>query len=184
MVIEPGQTFSWHREVGPPLRWRGFQDGPEMHDGRMTTGRGGGICQVANMFFWLGLHAGLVVVERHRHGFDLFPDEERTVPFGCGATVFFPTLDLKMANTDQLPVLFRLWIEAGGLHGEVRFPSQPSERWSIVEEGHRFFSQEGTLFRENEIFRVVDDGSTAQRELLAKNRAVVCYTVDGQKKTQ
>src|SRR6476469_2779099 len=32
-VISPGQLWSWHAAVGPPLRLRGFAEGPELHDG-------------------------------------------------------------------------------------------------------------------------------------------------------
>src|SRR5687768_16325118 len=35
-VLGPGESFSWHAVVGPPIRLRGFLPGPELHDGRLS----------------------------------------------------------------------------------------------------------------------------------------------------
>ena len=90
LTLPPGALFSWHRHVGPPVRFAGFAPGPSCTTIGLQSGGGGGLCQVANLLFYLAVHAGLELVERHRHALDLFPDDSRTVPFGCGATVFFP----------------------------------------------------------------------------------------------
>src|SRR5512140_1624551 len=57
-VVAPGSEFSWHRYVGPPVRGRGFATGPEIRAGKLQEGIGGGACQVANLVYWLALHAG------------------------------------------------------------------------------------------------------------------------------
>lgn len=81
-------VFSFTRSVGPSTRSRGYLPALEFRDGQTVTAVGGGLCQLANLIVLLGIEAGLEIVERHRHSLDLFPDAERTAPFGCGATVF------------------------------------------------------------------------------------------------
>ena len=50
--------------------------------GEVKTSIGGGICQLANLLYWMALHTPLEVIERHHHSFDPFPDSGRTLPFG------------------------------------------------------------------------------------------------------
>ena len=117
VVVRPTQLFSYHHLVGRPSRLRGFRPGLELHGERPGAGIGGGCCQLSNLLYLLCLLGGMRVVERHRHGLDLFPDSARTVPFGCGATVFYGTADLRFDNPLDQAVLLRMGIEDGRLVG-------------------------------------------------------------------
>jgi vancomycin resistance protein VanW len=177
LALGPGELFSWHRHLGPPLRVRGFAAGPELHDERLASGGGGGLCQVANLLFYLAVKAGLEIVERHRHGLDLFPDDSRTVPFGCGATVFFPRKDLKLRNTTGATLTLCLGVDDATLHGELRAHTPLSFRCEVVEAGHRFETDAaGVRWRSNTLYRRWHhaDGSTRD-EWLADNRARVAW---------
>lgn len=176
--IAPGATLSWHAVLGPPLRLRGFAAGPELHDGLLARGAGGGACQVANLLFWLGAHAGMEVIERHRHGQDLFPDAARTVPFGCGATVFYPHSDLKLRNPH--PTGLRLSFRVTDTHLEGRLGSEEplNARYRLEERDHRFFRRDGAVWRANRIVRIVSTPDGTREELLVENLARVAYPVD------
>jgi vancomycin resistance protein VanW len=178
-ILLPGESFSFHRHVGPPLRLRGFADGPELHQGALSTGVGGGVCQVANLLYWLAAHAGLTITERHRHELDLFPDHDRTAPFGCGATVFYPLKDLRFRNPHPVPVLLELAIDGGMLAGCVRLPADPGVRWDVAERGHRFVQRGADVWRENRLLRRRLDptGIVLGEEPLSENRARVLYPV-------
>lgn len=177
LVVAPGQLFSYHRLVGRPSRLRGFRRGLELHDGQASAGVGGGCCQVSNLVYQLALEGGMKIVERHRHGLDLFPDHRRSVPFGCGATVFYNYRDLRFENPLDQPVLLRLWIEEGQLCGELRCARPLPWRVQVYETGHRFFGQAGRWMRENRIRRrmVLADGTLLLDEEVAHNLARVCY---------
>jgi len=179
--IDPGARLGWHDHVGPPLRSRGFADGPELHDGRMAVGAGGGLCQVANLVFWLAVHGGLQIVERHRHDLDLFPDSRRTVPFGLGATVFWPHRDLVIANPHRVPVHLSLSVGGGRLSGRLTAAEDLGATWGVREEGHRFVRIGGTVWRENRLlrWRRGQEGSYRE-ELLAEHRARVAYPVQAE----
>lgn len=119
IVIAPAQVFSYHHAVGRPSRMRGFRDGLELHDGKLGVGVGGGCCAVSNLLYLLAVHAGLKIVERHRHALDLFPDHGRTVPFGCGATVYYNLADLRFENPFSCPVILRLLVRDRHLRGSI-----------------------------------------------------------------
>jgi len=177
-VVPPGEIFSWHALLGPPLRVRGFEPGPELHEGELSLGAGGGVCQVANLLFWLGAMSGMEVIERHRHRLDLFPDHQRTVPFGCGATVFYPHLDLKLRNPHRVPLQFSFWIIDGFLEGSVSCSRPLLSRYSLEETDHQFVRSGDQVWRCNTIIRRIESNGSETVQVLAKNQAVVQYPVN------
>ena len=101
IVLHPGQTFSYWYLIGRPTARKGYLPGMLLRNGRAVAGVGGGLCQLSNLIFWMTLHTPLTVTERHRHGYDVFPDSDRTQPFGSGATCFYPYGDLMIRNDTQ-----------------------------------------------------------------------------------
>jgi vancomycin resistance protein VanW len=177
LVIQPHELFSYHRTVGRPSRLRGFAPGLELRAGRPGTGVGGGCCQVSNLLYLLCLRCGMRVVERHRHGLDLFADRHRTVPFGCGATVFYNYADLRFENPLTQPALLRLAVQDEHLVGQIWLRHDPGWSVEVYEEGHRFFRQTGEWCRENRIRRrfVRHDGEVMLDQEVAHNVARVLY---------
>lgn len=178
VVIEPGQEFSWHRTLGPPLRINGFVPGPELHADALSMGGGGGVCQAANLVFWLAATSGMAFTARHRHGLDLFPDSNRTVPFGCGATVFYPHRDLRFRNPFGHAAVLRVTHDQGWLVGELRMRRDPGVRFELVERDHRYERRPDGVWRLNRIVRRrLPDGF---EETLVHNAARVTYPVPEQ----
>jgi vancomycin resistance protein VanW len=176
-VIAPGQVFSYHHAVGRPTRLRGFRRGLELQDASLSAGIGGGCCQVSNLLYLLALEAGLEIVERHRHGLDLFPDNGREVPFGCGATVFFNSADLRFRNPYDVPVLIELQIADGQLYGTVKLNRDPGVRVEVYEVDHAFTRDGDEWYRQNRICRRVTSsrGEVLCDEEVAANRARCLY---------
>ncbi len=176
-LIGPGETFSFHHAVGWPNRLRGFGVGLELHNGELASGVGGGNCSVSNLLYLLALRSGLQIVERHRHQLDLFPDHGRTVPFGCGATVFYPHRDLKITNPWPFALCLGLRVEDGALHGEVRAAQQATCTIEVYEIDHHIRRDGDTWWRENRIRRrgINRDGSIAFDEEVAHNMGRCLY---------
>lgn len=180
LVIRPGEVFSFCRTVGPTTRRRGFAPGLEMHDQQFTKSHGGGLCQLSNLLFGLAVYSDAEIVERHRHSFDLFPDTDRTVPFGFGATVFYNHVDFQFRNTHDRPLLLHTWIDGDVLRGEARLAADPGWRIRVLEDGHRFFRENGEIHRENRLLRqrVHASGESGAPVPLLSNKARVLYPAD------
>jgi vancomycin resistance protein VanW len=177
LVIDANQVFSHHHAIGRPTRWRGFVRGLELRDGQASAGIGGGLCQVSNSVYWIAVRSGMRIVERHRHGLDLFPDHARTVPFGCGATVAYNSADLRFENPLSQPVVLRTRVEDGAFVSELWTSVDPGIRIEVEEVGHRFFRDEAGWMRENRLRRRItrSDGSLLVDEEVAHNRGRVLY---------
>ena len=153
ILIHPGETFSFWRLVGPPSRGRGYLDGLTIAGGSPGRGVGGGLCQLSNALFWLSLHSDLTVIERHRHSFDLFPDNGRTVPFGTGATVVYNYKDLRLLNPTKDTFQFRFQLNPDTLSVRLLCSSEPAHCFELIERHHRFEQVGEDYFRSNEILR-------------------------------
>ncbi|MED1954949.1 VanW family protein [Brevibacillus centrosporus] len=178
IVIKPGETFSFWHLIGKPTARKGYIEGLLLSQGEVKTGIGGGLCQLANLLFWLALHTPLEIKERHHHSFDPFPDEHRVLPFGSGASVFFNYIDLRFYNPTHHPFQFQVWLTDQHLKGIVFCESELPYSYHLEERNHQFHHIEGKYFRENEIWRRVIDkrtGKITHRELMIHNYSEVKY---------
>ena len=175
LVIMPGEVFSFTRTLGPSTRRLGYLPALEFRDGETVTAVGGGLCQLANLIVLLGIEAGMEIIERHRHSLDLFPDADRTAPFGCGATVFYNYVDLRLRNTLDFPLLLEASVEPPMCRAAIRGAEQMPFRCKMIETDHEFVNVAGVVRRRNKLWREYDDGTDVRRELLCGNDCRVVY---------
>ena len=119
VIIEPGETFSFWKLVGRPTKTRGFIDGLTLLDGKIGKGIGGGLCQMGNLIYWMALHTPLTITQRWRHSYDVFPDVNRQLPFGSGATLSYNYIDIQIKNETQTPFQINVWLSDKYLEGSI-----------------------------------------------------------------
>ena len=178
VLLRPGEVFSYWKLIGNPTRRKGYVDGMVLKNGTFAPGIAGGLCQLSNLIFWMTIHTPLTVVERHRHGYDVFPDSNRTQPFGSGATCFYPHGDLMIKNNtnDTYQLVIRVGSEY--LEGEWRVTSPPEYQYRVVERNHEMRGEYwGGYTRHNEIYQQQYDlnGNLLQDVLVVKNSAIMMY---------
>ena len=178
IIIKPGEIFSYWKLIGNPTKRKGYLDGMILRNGGFTAGTGGGLCQLSNLIFWMTIHTPLTVIERHRHGYDVFPDSNRTQPFASGATCSYPHVDLMIKNETEDD--YQLIVKVGEeyLEGEWRVSREPEYRYEIVERNHEMRAEYwGGYTRHNELYQQMFDkeGNFIDERLLIKNSAVMMY---------
>lgn len=178
LLIKPGETFSFWRRVGKTTAAKGYVEGLLLSQGEVRTGVGGGLCQLANLLFWMALHTPLQVTERHHHQFDPFPDDHRVLPFGSGASVFYNYVDLRLFNPTRQTFQIRVWLTDNHLKGAVFTNREWPCAYHVEERNHAFLRQGGKHYRRNEIWRLVIDKRTGNRtgeERVIRNFSEVKY---------
>ncbi|MCQ2975269.1 MAG: VanW family protein [Bacteroidales bacterium] len=178
VIIKPGETFSIWKLVGRPSKIKGYKEGMMIHNGKVSSGIGGGLCQLGNLIYWMALHSPLTVKERWRHSFDVFPDVNRTIPFACGATLAYNYIDLQLENQTNNTFQIKLWIDEEYLNGELLCDYKPNKKYEIFETDQRFQLQFwGGYTRHNKIWRRIIDIETNENceELIAENNAIMTY---------
>lgn len=177
MIIRPGETFSVWRHVGRPTARKGYLEGLVLSQGKIGKGVGGGLCQLGNLLFWMFAHTPLSIVERHRHSFDVFPDINRSIPFGAGATLSYNYIDLRVRNNTPHTYRLELWLDDTHLNGRISSDTEQRDRYRIEETDHRIEHQSwGGYTRHNKLVRIVTraDGSE-YTEPFVENHAIMMY---------
>ena len=179
VTIYPGETFSYWRLIGKPTKRKGYLDGMILQNGTFTAGVGGGLCQLSNLIYWMTIHTPLTVIERHRHGYDVFPDSNRTQPFGSGATCFYNYGDLMIRNdTDQVFQL-DLKVTEENLEGAWLSDKPMKCSYEIYEKEHIIQPEYwGGYTRHNLLYRRVYDlaGECVNEEYVVENHAIMMYS--------
>ena len=178
VVIKPGQTFSIWKLVGRPTATKGYLEGLVLMNGKISTGIGGGLCQLGNLIYWMALHTPMTITERWRHGFDVFPDVNRKIPFACGATLSYNYIDLQIKNETTEPYQINLWLDEKYLNGEIRSEFEPEYEYEVFESDHLIKIQFwGGYTRHNKIWkrRKSKIDGTTEEELVTENQAIMMY---------
>lgn len=177
VTIHPGQTFSIWNLVGRPTKKKGYLEGLTLENGRKGKGIGGGLCQLGNLLYWMSIHTPLSIKERWRHGYDVFPDINRSIPFGCGATLSYNYIDLQIENTSEQSFRIEVWLDDEYLRGKIVSNAPTDIQYQIREEDHHFAQQWwGGYTRHNKIYRIATyhDGRET-KEIIAENNAIMMY---------
>lgn len=178
IIIQPGETFSFWKLVGRPTKRKGYLEGLVLNMGKIDKGIGGGLCQLGNLLFWIFAHSPLTITKRCRHGFDVFPDVNRKVPFGAGATLAYNHIDLQVKNETSMTFQINLWLDDQHLNGKLLCSKKPTTTYRIEERNH-FIKQQawGGYSRHNQIFKIEEfsDGRE-QEKLLVQNHAIMMYS--------
>lgn len=178
VIIQPGQTFSLWKMVGRPTKKAGYLEGMTLSNGQVTKGIGGGLCQLGNLIYWMALHTPLKVTKRWRHSYDVFPDVNRTLPFGSGATLSYNYIDLQLKNETNYPIQINVWLSSTHLHGSICSRDSTDVSYEVFERNHKFELQWwGGYTRHNEIWRMVKSSVSDEihEELITENHAVMMY---------
>jgi vancomycin resistance protein YoaR len=109
-LIAPGATFSFNETTGERNAAKGFLEAPVIVNGELTTGLGGGVCQVSTTVFNAAFEAGLRITDRTNHALYI-----SHYPQGRDATVDYPTVDLKFVNDTGNWLLLRTYVSSSSL---------------------------------------------------------------------
>jgi vancomycin resistance protein YoaR len=109
-LIAPGAEFSFNKTTGERNAAKGFLVAPVIVNGELTTGLGGGVCQVSTTVFNAAFEAGLKITARTNHALYI-----SHYPQGRDATVNYPDVDLRFVNDTSHWLLLRTFVGASSL---------------------------------------------------------------------
>jgi vancomycin resistance protein VanW len=178
IIIKPGETFSYWKLIGNPTAKKGYVPGMVLYNGTFRMSMGGGLCQLSNLIYWMTLHTPLTVVERYRHSYDVFPDSNRTQPFGSGATCVYPYRDLMILNNTDTVYQLILKVGKEKLTGEWHANLPQRYRYEIIEKDHLMKGEYwGGFSRHNKLHRMryTMEGDFVDEEYITENHALMMY---------
>lgn len=104
ILIPKDSVFSFNETIGDISSYTGYKPAYIIKAGKTVLGDGGGVCQVSTTLFRAALNTGLPIIERHAHAYRVGYYENDSKP-GLDATIFSPTVDLKIRNNTPGAIL-------------------------------------------------------------------------------
>jgi vancomycin resistance protein VanW len=181
IIIRPGETFSFWKTVGKMSRKKGYMDGRIIKNGKLTSGLGGGICNLANTINLIVLHSPLEVTEFHHHSDAVNFHKGKRAALSEGTAIYYNNMDYKFKNSTSQNVQLLLWCEGEVLYAELRSEKAFPYRYRLFEENHHYIKEEGKFYRNSEIYRETFDnvtGESLKKELILDNHSTVLFDYD------
>lgn len=107
-VIMPGEVFSYNKVVGKRTIAAGYKEATIYENGQVTSGLGGGICQISTTLYNAAVGANLDITSRRNHMFTT-----SYVPAGKDATVAWGSTDFKFKNSRDYPIKIESTVSGG-----------------------------------------------------------------------
>jgi vancomycin resistance protein YoaR len=175
-VLLPGETFDFNDTVGPRDEANGYRVAPVIAQGELVDGIGGGTCQISGTLHGAVFFAGLEIESRIPH-----TRPSTYIKLGLDAAVAFPTLNFKMKNTFDFPIVLHQTVKGGVVRAEVLGPKRTNtvtffrridnvEPFEVEEretdklpKGTVVLSQRGIPGFKATVYRIVREGAYAVR---------------------
>jgi vancomycin resistance protein YoaR len=176
-IVMPGATFDFNATVGPRDEAHGYRVAPVIAQGELVDGLGGGTCQISGTLHGAAFFAGLDIVERYPHSRPSF-----YIKLGLDATVVYPTINFRLKNPFDFPIVLHETVAGGVVRAEVLGPSrkhtvtyfrridaivpfeEATRETPKLPAGKRVIAQRGIPGFKTTSSRVVRDGAYAVRE--------------------
>ena len=176
-VLLAGETLDFNDLVGPRDEANGYKVAPVIAEGEVVDGIGGGTCQISGTLHGAAFFAGLGIVERYPH-----TRPSAYIKLGLDATVVYPTINLRIANTFDFPIVLHEVVKNGVVRAEILGPRRtrtvtlirrildaiPYEEVERPDKGlpagTRVLAQRGVAGFKVRRYRIVRDGPHAVRE--------------------
>lgn len=128
-VLQPGQEFSFNEVVGPRTEKEGYKIAGVITAGEMVDGLAGGTCQISTTLHGAAFFAGLDIVKALPHS-----RPSTYVQMGLDATVVYPHVDLKLANSYDFPVVIHFQVAQGKAVVEILGRERPFDEVAFERE--------------------------------------------------
>jgi vancomycin resistance protein YoaR len=176
-VVLPGETFDFNEVVGPRDEANGYRVAKVIAEGELVDGIGGGTCQISGTLHGASFFAGLGIVERYPH-----TRPSAYIKMGLDATVVYPTIDFRIRNPFEFPIVLHETVKNGVVRAEILGQAQPltvtfirritealpfeqvERKDDRLPRGVRILSQRGVPGFKLTRYRILRDGDHAVRE--------------------
>lgn len=121
-ILRPGEIFSFNEVVGDRTEKEGYRVAPVISAGELIDGLAGGMCQIASTLHAAAFFAGLEIVYSTPHS-----RPSSYITMGLDSTVVYPTVDLKLRNPYDFPIVMHYQVNQGSVKVELLGKERPNK---------------------------------------------------------
>jgi vancomycin resistance protein YoaR len=119
-ILKPHEVFSFNEVVGDRTEKEGYRVAPVIQGGELIDGLAGGMCQIASTLHAAAFFSGLDIVSSTPHS-----RPSAYITMGLDSTVVYPSVDLKLRNPYDFPVVMHYQVNQGAVKVELLGKARP-----------------------------------------------------------
>lgn len=160
ILIYPGEIFSFCYLANNSKKYGKYKDGLVLIDSKLTTQKGGGICQLSNMLYYLFLMTPLTILERHGHKVKSLPNPDVDALEGVDATISSGWLDLKVKNNTNSIYQIVIDFDDDYMYGTILTAEEPNEKYDIINSNFKYIKKDGKIYERVSVVKIIRDKLT------------------------
>lgn len=183
VIIKPGETFSFWMLAKDAEKRGKYKEGLAMVNNKIVPAKGGGLCQISNLLFWIFLHTPLTIVERHPHSAETMPYPKGDIPEGVDATIAEGWFDLKVKNETEETFQILIEFDEESIYGTILSDTFQEVIYSVESKNLRYTKENEKIYRYNQIYK---NGHSFFRknlifnELVLENKYEIRYDIESE----
>lgn len=178
LLIKPNEIFSFFYATKDVKKNGTYKDGLAEINGRIVPTKGGGLCQMSNLLFWVFLHSPLTIIERTGHDMRDFPEPEGDALLGVDATIAEGWIDLKMRNDTQNTYEIQVRFDDTYVYVGLYALEKPHYTYEVINKNLVYQQNQNQIIEEVDIVSKIYDAYTKQLcevKTLYRNRCIINY---------
>lgn len=164
IMIYPHETFSFWKLVRFADKHEPYKEGLVVINDELTTERGGGLCQLSNLLFWMFLHTPLTIIERHGHTIKKFPDPPGDAVIGVDAAVSEGWLDLKVRNDTESIFQINIAFDENNIIGRILVNEDIGKTYAVTNGETIYYKDDQKTYEKVDIIQSVFLSDTRECE--------------------
>ena len=178
IIIKPHETFSFWQLVRYADKYMPYKEGLVVINEELTTEKGGGLCQLSNLLFWMFLHTPLTVIERHSHKVKKFPEPPSDAVIGVDAAVSEGWLDLKVRNDTENIFQINIYFDDKNIKGQILTNEDMGRTYVITNGTPVYYESNNKIYEKIDVIQktiLPDSGECVSSKLLYVNLCEIGY---------
>lgn len=187
ILIYPNETFFFYYLVRNSRKYGSYKDGLILVDGKIVAKKGGGICHLSNLLYYLFLMSPLTVVERHGHKIKSFPNPDKSSLEGIDATISSGWLDLKVKNETNNIYQIDISFDENYMYGKILSDKESTIDYKIVNGNLNYIKENNKIYECVEVIRIEIDKKTKKeikKEKLYDEKVLIKYELPSDVKVE
>ena len=175
LIINPHEVFSFWNCLKDVEDIAPYKDGLCIVKGEMQFVKGGGLCQLSNILFYLFLNGPFKIIERHNHQVLDFLDPNASLK-GIDATVAEGYLDLKVENIADYPIEIAIDFIEDHIFVSLRSKAKHDASFEVINKNLSYTHISGEQFETVDVYRLKKHGEKVlSEEKLYTNVTKILY---------
>lgn len=160
ILIYPGEVFSFCKLSNKSRKYGSYKEGLVLVDGKIVFEKGGGICHLSNLLYYLFLMSPLTIIERHAHKVKSFPNPDKDSLDGIDATIHSGWLDLKVRNDTNHIYQIVIDFDEDYMYGKILSNDKIKQNYSIINLSPKYIRKNNKIYESVSVVRIIRDRDT------------------------